>query len=204
LDVVIVTLLRGSLTYTLKSVNEAIPNPNVILVTERGVIGELRNKGLMQCNSRYVCFVDDDILLNRVWFSKCMKRLEEDDSVIAVVGRTEESYTCGCMICKTKEFKQAGGFPKLDSYVFNKLGQRIVILEDAICDHIGLRGLTVIHHSFYWLTRCFQTESRAGIYHNPIESVRLIVHFLRNRLPEYAASELLWVIKTFFVLPFIL
>jgi len=204
LDVVIVTLLRPSLSYTLKSVNDTIPNPNVILVTDRGSIGELRNKGLMQCNSRFVCFVDDDIVLNRNWFSKCMKRLEEDDNVIAVAGRTEVGYTLGCMICKTAEFKEAGGFPKLDSYVSNKLGSRMAILEDAVCDHMVPRGLAVIQHSLYFLTKYFQTESKVGFYHNPVESVRALVRFLWKGQPDYAFCELLWMTKTFFVLPFIL
>jgi glycosyltransferase involved in cell wall biosynthesis len=185
-------------------VNETIPNPNVIIITERGSIGELRNKGLMQCNSRFVCFVDDDIILNRAWFSKCMKRLEEADDVIAVAGRTKEGYTLGCMICKTAEFKEAGGFPKLDSYVSNRLGSRMAILEDAVCDHMVPRGLAPIQHCLYFLTKYFQTESKVGFYHNPVESVRMAVGFLRKGLPDYAICELLWMAKTLFVLPFIL
>lgn len=204
LDVVIVTLLRKSLKNTLKSVNDTIPSPSIILITDKGVIGDLRNKGLAQCHSEYVCFVDDDIILNKTWFSKCMARLVEDQEVIAVAGRTQEIYTCGCMICKTKEFKDAGGFPRLDSYLSKKLGKRTVTLEDAVCEHIMPRGLSVVEHHLHWLTHGFQTEKKAGIYNNPAESMRLTVRFLKKGLPEQAICQPLWIVKAFFVLPFVL
>ena len=114
MDVVIVTLMRESLSNTIKSVKAVIPNPNIILITGKGAIGDLRNKGLLQCNSNLMCFVDDDIILNTDWYTKCLKALQANPELIAVGGKTPIHDTLGCMICKTKEFKNAGGFPKLD------------------------------------------------------------------------------------------
>ena len=204
MDVVIVTLLRESLRYTLDSINKTIPDPNVIMITDKGVIGDLRNKGLQKCSSKYCCFVDDDIVLNKNWFSKCMTKLETTPNVVAVVGRTEEGYTLGCMICKTEEFKRRGGFPRLDSYISNKYGSSFVILEDAVCEHRVGRGIVVIGHVFHFLTHGFQTETRAGIYNNPVASVRLMFQYLKKRLPEYAVVQMFWLFKIVFVWPFIL
>lgn len=201
MDVVIVTLLRSSLRYTLKSVYETIPDPHVILVTGKGVIGDLRNKGLMQCSSRLVCFVDDDVILNREWYDKCMKRLMQNDGVIGVAGRLRDSSTCGCMILKTKEFKEAGGWPRWDALIGKKLGKQLIQI-DAICDNMD-SPLQGIQHQFHWLTHGFQTESKVGFNRDPRLSLRLMLHFIRIKKPEGFIVQLFWIVKALFTWPYL-
>jgi hypothetical protein len=201
LDVVIVTLLRDSLRYTLKSVYSTIPNPHTILVTEKGLVGELRNKGLQQCTSEFVCFVDDDVLLNTDWYDKCMRRLTQDLEVVLVAGRFRTGYTCGCIICRAKEFRELGGFPRLETTLGRKLGKKAVVLEDAICEHMA-PPLTFILRQFHWLTEGYQTESKIGFNMNPKQSLGLMARYLWDREPEYAFIQPLWIIKAFFTLPF--
>lgn len=200
MDVVIPTLLRDSLLQTLKSVQDTIPDATVILVTGKGVIGDLRNKGLTRCSSEFTCFVDDDIILNKDWFDKCMNALK-DKSLIAVSGRTREGYTLGCTVCRTKAFQNAGGFPSLDNYLPEKLGVKYRVVEDAVCQHNVGRA---VGHVLHFLVHGFQTESRAGFYNNPVESLRLMFHYFKRGLPEYAVVQVFWLVKLLFVWPFIL
>jgi hypothetical protein len=204
LDVVIVTLLRETLHNTLESVKAVIPNPNVILVTGKGVIGELRNKGLLQCSSSLACFVDDDIILNSSWYAKCMEALQAHPELIAVCGRTAECYTSGCMICRTREFKSIGGFPKLDAQVKSKLGPKMLTLEDAVCEHQIRRGFEPIRHNLHFLCHGFQTENRAGWWFDPLYTIRVVFGYFRRGYPDYAVGYSLWLVKTFFSVPFIL
>jgi hypothetical protein len=204
LDVVIVTLLRHTLENAIKSVKAVIPNPNIILVTGKGTIGELRNKGLSQCTSSLMCFVDDDIALNNDWYAKSRQALQDHPEIIAVCGRTPVHHTLGCMICRTEELKKAGGFPKLDSYVLRKFGPKILSLGDAVCEHYIKRGFEPIQHNLHFLCHGFQTEERAGWCNNPIDQVWMVYSYLKTGYPDYAVGSSLWIIKLFFVLPFIL
>ena len=204
MDVVIVTLLRETLGDTIKSVKAVIPNPNIILITGKGAIGELRNKGLIQCSSSLVCFVDDDIILNSSWYTKCMQALQAHPKITAVCGKTPVHYTLGCMICKTQEFKSAGGFPKLDSQVSQKLGSKMLTIEDAVCEHQIKRGFGPIRHNLHFLCHGFQTEQRAGWCYNPKKQIWMIYAFLKEGYPDYAVGSSLWLIKPIFVFPFIL
>lgn len=202
MDVVIVTLLKPSLRYTLKSIYETIPEPHLIFVLEKGVIGELRNKGLERVKTEFVCIVDDDIILNRDWYAKCMRRLLEDPSLVGVAGTTPQMATCGCMILRTKEFMATGGFPKLDSVIGRKLGRQLVTLEDAICTHMA-GGISVVLYQFHWLTHGFQTESKIGININPKQSFTQLIRFLKQKHPDLAFVQLIWIAKFPFTLPFI-
>lgn len=204
MDVVIVTLLRETLRNTLESVKAVIPNPNVILITGKGAIGELRNKGLLQCSSSLACFVDDDIILNSRWYAKCVETLLAHPELIAVRGRTAETYTEGCMICRTREFKSMGGFPKLDAEVTSKLGPKILTLYDAVCEHQIRRGFEPIRHDLHFLCHGFQTENRAGFWYDPLDIVRVVFGYFGRGYPDYAVGYSLWFFKTFFSLPFIL
>jgi glycosyltransferase involved in cell wall biosynthesis len=203
MDVVIVTLCRKSLTKAIQSAYEVIPEANIILITDKIrkdlTLGMLRNKGLAKARSEYTCFLDDDIVLSKDWYDKCMKALQNESTIVVAGGDT-----LGCIICKTKQFKEVGGFPKMDSYLEDKLGDRFVILSDAICEHEIPRGIPVIQHMLYGLMLNFQTESKVGVYHNPRKSVKQIFSFLKEGSPDYAFCELFWIVKTLFVLPFIL
>ena len=89
MDVVIVTLMREILDDTIKSVKAVIPNPNIILITGKGAIGDLRNEGLLKCSSSLMCFVDDDIILNSSWYTKCMQALQAHPEITAVFEFTQ-------------------------------------------------------------------------------------------------------------------
>jgi hypothetical protein len=204
LDVVIVTLLRESLVDTIKSVKAVIPNPNIILITGKGAIGELRNKGLLQCSSNLMCFVDDDIILNTDWYTKCIQTLQANPELIAVGGKTPIHHTLGCMICRTKEFKNAGGFPKLDDHVLQKLGSKILILEDAICEHQIKRGFGPIQHNLHFLCHGFQTDERAGWCYNPRKQLLMVYYFFKTGHFDYAVGSSVWLIKPIFVFPFVI
>lgn len=201
----IVTLLRETLGNTIKSVKTVIPNPNIILITGKGAIGDLRNKGLRQCNSSLACFVDDDVILNSSWYTKCMNALQAHPEITAVCGTTPQLYwTLGCMICRTKEFKSAGGFPKLDDHVMQKLGKKILTLEDAMCEHQIKRGFEPIRHNLHFLCHGFQTEKRAGWWQSPTRNVLGVYDWFKRGYPDFAVGYSLWLVKTFFSLPFIL
>ena len=203
MDVVVVTLCRESLAKAIQSAHEVIPEANIILITDKIradlTLGMLRNKGLAMARSEYTCFLDDDIVLSKDWYDKCMKALQNKSTIVVAGGDT-----LGCIICKTKQFKEVGGFPKMDSFLEDKLGDRFVILSDAICEHEIPRGIPVIQHMLYGLMLNFQTESKVGVYHNPRKSVKQIFSFLKEGSPDYAFCELFWIVKTLFVLPFIL
>lgn len=204
MDVVIVTLLRETLRSALESVKAVIPNPNIILITGKGAIGELRNKGLSQCNSNLTCFVDDDIILNKSWYKKCTEALLANPGLVAVCGRTAQCYTLGCMICRTNEFKRAGGFPSLDDQVHAKLGSRMLILNDAVCEHLIKRGFEPIRHNMHFMLHGFQTENRVGWWYSPLDTIGVVLDFFKRRYPDFAVGYSLWLIKTFFSFPFIL
>jgi hypothetical protein len=202
-DVVIVTLNRPSLKNAVDSVKKAVPNSHIILVTRKGVIGELRNEGLRQCQSTLSCFVDDDLIVNRDWFQKCKKYLEENPSVIAAFGKVQNSSTEGAMVCKTAEFRKAGGYPKLDNYVWNTLGHSIVLVDNAVVSYSYANCFAPIKHTLYWMCRGFNTETKIGCYRNPFFTVKEFRRDWRHVTPEMIICELLWSVKALFVLPFI-
>jgi glycosyltransferase involved in cell wall biosynthesis len=195
-DVIIVTLLRKTLPHVLKSVQKNIPNPKIILITDKGLIGDLRNKGLYQATSEFVCFVDDDIIVTKEWFDKCVEVLKTDDSVVCVGGRTEEGYTLGCSVCKTETLKRLGGFPRLDSFVTRKV--KFLILNDLICEHL-VSELSVFQHLFHWFVHGFYSDSKFGFSPGVVPSYRLMFDFLLRRKPSYALSYLFWFIKALYV-----
>lgn len=203
-DVVVPTLFRKSLPYTIDSIYKAIPNPNIILISDKGSTGEFRNKGLSKCTSEYCCFVDDDIILNKQWFEMCIARLESDKNLVAVRGTCKGGVTNGCLICRTKPFKELGGFPKMDVNVDYRLGSRLITLQDATCEHMNMRGFDPLLHAIHALTLDFQTENKWGVYESPTHSVKTMLSHLKDGLPDYAIVYFLWITKAFFVKVFIL
>lgn len=202
IDVVIVTILRSSLKKSLKAINAVIPDPRIILITGfEGNMGDLRNKGLFQCTSKYTCFIDDDVIVNRTWFQKCMERLKMDD-VILVAGYIPEGIPDGNMICKTQPFKDVGGFPRLESLMWKKLGNRIVGLPDAVCEHLGGRGFNPFFHQFIWATHGFQTETKLGYGRNPKDVMQQTLLQLWRKHPEEAIAQPIYLVKDLFVWPF--
>lgn len=181
------------------SVKKSILNPNIIVVTDKGKLGELKNKGLAQCTSEFTCFVHDNVVLNPEWFSKCMDYLNKHSEVVAVFGGLTE----GAMICRTQRFKDVGGWPKADNYIWNKLSNQIVSVNVNL-QHLYPKRLDLIKHTYYWLRRDFQTEMRAGTYHNPVAALKQSLKSARHGYPEIVFTETMWTLKGFFCLPFIL
>jgi glycosyltransferase involved in cell wall biosynthesis len=204
LDVVIVTLLRETLDDTIQSVKAVIPNPNIILITGKGNIGDLRNEGLLKCSSSLMCFVDDDIILNRNWYKKCMQAIQTYPEITAVCGRTPQHDTLGCMICKTGEFKRAGGFPKLDDQVLRKLGSKMLTLEDAVCEHQVKRGFGPLRHNLHFMCHGFQTEKRAGWWYDPRFTIWHVYGYFKAGYPDFAVGFSVWLVKNIFTFPFVL
>ena len=195
MDVVVVTLgKRPSLRTVIASAKQVLPDPHFIFITEKGIIGDLRNKGLAQCTSDLVCFLDDDVLINKDWFQKCLRALE-NPNVYAVAGRVHESYTMGCTILKRTHYPK-GAFSPLDKI------SDLVVLEDALCDHLDARNLQLLKRSWYWMFYGFYTESKVGFYHSPRYAIEQFTSSLRRGLPDYAASEILWIIKSLWSIPF--
>lgn len=199
IDVVVVTLLRDTLRYTIDSVCSSIPSPRLILITKRGkTIGELRNEGLSKASSEFVCFVDDDIIVTKEWFRKLMTFLRSHENIDCAFGKIREGYTLGCSIFRTSALKRAGGFPRIDTRVTDRVS--FVIVKDSYCDHI-IKPLDPILHTVHWMNQGFGTELRFGLNNNPRTSVQLFFRFLFRKKPGYAASYVLWLIKGLITYP---
>jgi hypothetical protein len=151
-----------------------------------------------------MCFVDDDIILNGSWYKKCMQVLQTHPEITAVCGKAPVHHTLGCMICRTKELKRAGGFPKLDDHVLRKLGPKVLTLEDAVCEHQIKRGFGPIRHNLHFLCHGFQTEERAGWCYSPKKQIFMVYGFFKAGCPDYAFGSSVWLVKPIFALPFIL
>ena len=188
--------MRDTLPLVIKSIKESIPDSNIIFVTGNGLIGDLRNKGLMKATSEFVCFVDDDIIVTKEWFGKCIETLKNNENVVCVSGRTKEGYTLGCTVCKAKLFKKLGGFPKLDSLVSNRV--KFVVLDDVFCKHL-VSELQVFRHLLHWFVHGFYSESKFGFSVGVTKGYKLIFGFLLKRKPSYSLSYLLWFIKAIYV-----
>lgn len=195
-DVIIVTLMRDTLNTVIESVKKSVNNPKIILITDKGLIGDLRNKGLKMATSEFVCFVDDDVLVTNEWFDKCVEVLKNDASVVCASGRTEEGYTLGCSVCKTEMLKKHGGFPRLDSVIYGKV--KFVILNDVICKHLR-KGLDVFKHQFHWFSHGFYTDSKFGFSVGVVNSYKKAFHFLLKGKPSISLSYLIWFIKGLYV-----
>jgi glycosyltransferase involved in cell wall biosynthesis len=196
--------MRETLSNTIKSVKAVIPNPTLILITGKGAIGDLRNQGLIKCTSDFMCFVDDDIILNPEWYAKCMQTLKANPDAIAVCGHTPFHHTLGCMICRTKELIKCGGFPPLDDHILEKLDPKILTVTDAVCEHQVKRGFGPLKHNLHFFFHGFQTEERAGWVLNPRRQVWISLCYFKAGHPDYAVGSLVWIVKPFFVFPFII
>lgn len=190
--------MRKTLPRTLQSIRQTVPNPHIILITEKGIYGDLRNKGLAQCTSEFTLFIDDDVTLDQNWYEECMRLFRQNANSIAIAGPW-----CWVLV-KTSEFKALGGFPSLGVALRKKFKDQMVYLDDkhSYCDHIYGSPLTMIQHQFHWLTHGFQTEVKIGYNKNPKESLTVMFRSLWNHDPAMAIIQPLWMIKVLFVLPF--
>ena len=93
---------------------------------------------------------------------------------------------------------------KSNFQIFRKLDAKILTLEDAVCEHQIKRGLGPIRHKMHFIYHGFQTEERAGWWYNPKENIWIVYEYLKAGYPDYAVGFSLWLVKTFFALPFIL
>jgi glycosyltransferase involved in cell wall biosynthesis len=202
-DVVVPTLMRRSLRDCVQGIYRVIPNANIILATETGIpLGTVRNLGLRRARSEFVAFIDDDVLVNKAWFNKCMTILQDHAELIGVEGSVPEGQTLGCMILRRERFIKAGGYPKLDAYADNVYRDQLFIFSSPTCYHYS-KGLTLIRHALHWIFSFYQTESPIGVYHNPKTSLKMIIKFLRAKKPEMIVNEIIYLIKTIYSLPFI-
>lgn len=199
IDVVVVTLLRETLKYTVDSIYSSIPSPRLIIITKRGkTIGELRNEGLSKATSEFVCFIDDDIIVTKEWFKKLIAFLKSNQNIDCAFGKIKEGYTLGCSIFRTSTLKEVGGFPRIDTHVTDRI--TFAIVKDSFCYHV-IKPLDPILHTMHWMTHGFGTELRFGINNNPKTSVQLFFHFMRRKRPDYAVSYILWLIKGLITYP---
>jgi hypothetical protein len=203
-DVVIPSLNRDSLAHCVHAVQSVFGDTRIYVQTERGIqLGEIRNVGLRKCHSELVAFIDDDVIINKPWLDKCLMVLNSEPNLVMVQGMVPEGETLGCMIVRRERFLQGGGFPDLDSYVNQRFLGSFRVIRDAVCYHYA-RGFVLVGHAAHWIVSFYQTEFRSGLYHNPKESFTNLVNYLRRGLPEMFLCECVYIIKTFFALPFIL
>ena len=136
IEVVIPTLGRDCFLYCMRAVNRVFGDVIIHLRCERGVpLGLTRNNGLYQCSSRFVAFIDDDVIVNGYWLNRCLSELEADPMLVGVQGRVPEGETLGCMVVRREAFLAGGGFPPLDSYVNERFKGRMRVLDDVVCYH---------------------------------------------------------------------
>lgn len=200
-DVVIVTKMRDTLPIAMKAVRNNIPNPHFILVTKKGVIGDLRNEGLSQARSELVCFVDDDIQVPQNWFSQCSKKLRDTPSLLGVRGILKDGSTLGGLICNTKMLKEIGGFPHLDTFIafkIRKLGLEIMNLDNVILKHL-IAPLGMLEHFRAWFMHGFNTESKFGFNSGITTNFRMIFHSLRSKRWIYSLLYPLWLVKASYI-----
>jgi glycosyltransferase involved in cell wall biosynthesis len=204
IDVVIPTLNRDSLAYCTYAARSVFGDTEIYLQSERGVqLGEIRNIGLRKCHSELVACIDDDVIVNKAWLEKCLAALGSDSKLVMVQGVVPEGETLGCMIVRREPFMRGGGFPDLDSYVNQRFLGSYIVIRDAVCYHCT-RGFSLVGHAAKWIVSFYNTEFRAGLYHNPKESLTNLVKYVWTGKPEMVFCELMYMIKTFFALPFIL
>jgi GT2 family glycosyltransferase len=76
-----------SLNETLLSLtHQSYRNFEVILITEKGHLSELRDKGLRSANGDIVCFIDDDVCCPPAWLQGTVESFRE--GVVGVTGPT--------------------------------------------------------------------------------------------------------------------
>jgi glycosyltransferase involved in cell wall biosynthesis len=154
---VIVTLQRPTLTRCVNAVLNVIPNANIILITERGNIGDLRNEGLRQVESEIFAFVDDDVIVNKRWFKECMKYIDRYDMVC---GRYYPFTGLGACVCRTSAFKKTKFDRRYDGTIYSKVRYIVV---DVWCDHLDYH---YIRHVLFWLRHSGVGHGVRGCLHH--------------------------------------
>jgi glycosyltransferase involved in cell wall biosynthesis len=191
--------MRDTLKRSMTAVERSIPVNKFIFITETGKpIGQLRNLGVSRATTDIVAVIDDDVIVNRLWFKECLSFLKNNDDVIAVIGNTHEGPTLGCMLCKRKEFLAGGGFPYLDSDILNN--KKVVTLNQVFVDHV-VTPLQIIRHTLHWLGHGFATDYKFGWYNDPRECVRLFFFYLKRKRPVNSLQYVLWFAKAIYVYP---
>ena len=91
-DVSIVICTYGrpeSLNATLKSLTQqTFRDFEVLLITEKGNLSELRQKGLVNSFGSIVSFIDDDVYCESTWIESIVKAFKKDSKVLGVTGPT--------------------------------------------------------------------------------------------------------------------
>ena len=109
MSIVICTYGRPeSLDATLESLQaQSFNNFEVILITEKGDLSNLRDKGLRMATGAYTAFIDDDVYCPPTWAQSVFDCFRER-KVVGVTGPTEitEEYINNRDILKYKRFKR--------------------------------------------------------------------------------------------------
>ena len=197
-DVVIPSLMRRSLFEAMLAVQHDVGEVTFIVVHARGLVGHLRNEGLRRVKSEFVGFVDDDVIVPKGWFSRCIRVLTMNTNLICVSGKIplQEGLSLGCLVCRTEKLREIGGFPDVDSFLPSVACTRLLL--DVSCEH-RLKGFDAVSHTFLFLVHGIGSQQPMGIYVNPVESVRLFCRFLKLKRPDYSLAYILWFIKSLYV-----
>ena len=88
LSVIICTYKRGfSLKRTLASLDrQTEKNFEVVLISERGHLSFLRNKGANRATAPFISFIDDDVEVTTTWVENILKTFSLNDTIIGVTG----------------------------------------------------------------------------------------------------------------------
>ena len=78
-----------SLSATLTSLsNQTFKDFEILLITEKGNLSELRHKGLVHSIGDIVSFIDDDVYCEPTWLESVTKAFRQDSKVLGVTGPT--------------------------------------------------------------------------------------------------------------------
>ena len=148
-SVVICSLGRlDSLKTTLWSlVEQTYKDFEVILITDKGNLSELRQRGLQSSQAAYVSFIDDDVRCEPTWLQAIVETFEKDWKVVGVTGPTviTEEYRQNRDSFKFKAFKHLyeilflDGLGKRPSYL-SKCGANSWASNDCETSYEGEAG----------------------------------------------------------------
>lgn len=191
INVIIITLKRPTLKTVTQRIKKIIPNSNIILITEKGELGTLRNKGLIQSKTEYTAFIDDDVLITKEWYEQSIKHLENSN----VIGYTV--YLSGfTMICKTKQLKEIGGFPTFDSNITHKKGIKTTINNYGLIHYETETAM--FKHGLKWIMAGFDNIYPFGHNNGITTSLKQTVTNLWKK-PLLSSIYFLWFIKAIYI-----
>jgi glycosyltransferase involved in cell wall biosynthesis len=173
-------------------IKKVIPKSRIIYVTEKGILGDLRNQGLARATSEYVAFIDDDTLITSEWFIESLKVLKASGNICVCV-----PPVCTCTLCRTREFKAVGGFPLLDGNIIRKRG--IVVADKTYgVVHYTTEWANFVH-TLKWFNDGFEYNFPFGTYNGITISFLRIIRFARQKKPLTSLTHVLWLIKALYI-----